>query len=88
MKAKKLSWAMQNVVDFMSAGYELGTSGGLRAHAWLQRPGLGRGGTTKSVSWATFHALFSRQMIQRSVEDDHRWTRYVLTDEGRKAATS
>jgi len=61
---RKLSPAMQEVVDCMVAGWELGLSVGQAGHPWLQKDGLGRGGDTKDVRLDTFYALYKRGLIK------------------------
>lgn len=83
MKAKKLSWAMQNVVDFMSIGYAL------EDQFWSGSK-LVSAEESKSISFNTIRALLRRGLIQMdrtTHRPSGRAAVYTLTPEGRKAVT-
>jgi hypothetical protein len=75
---KKLSPAMQKVIDLMRDGYELGRSTGYMSSCWLQKGGLGRGGHCVSVNENTFHALYDRGLLKRVSRELESPTRYEL----------
>ena len=62
---RKLSEAQQDVLDKMRSGWELGRSerGRDDARYWMQQGGLGRGGQTQNVSYATVRALLKLGLI-------------------------
>jgi len=61
---KKLSPAMQNVVDMMRDGWQLGKNGTFDGRWWLQKGGVGRGDKIEKVTAGTAYALYSRKVIE------------------------
>ena len=60
----KLTAAQTRVVELMEQGWELGEDvSSFSGHAWLQKGGLGHGGSSEKVSRATVHALVSKKVI-------------------------
>ena len=79
----KLSKTQQEVINKMKDGWELGrtTMGLYSPRCWLQKGGLGKGGPTIDVSWATVKALhFHHQLISQI--EDFPTIRYKLTQKG------
>jgi len=60
----KLTAAQTRVVELMEQGWELGESVSISfGGAWLQKGGVGYGGSSEKVSRATVHALVSKKVI-------------------------
>ena len=77
----KLSKAQADLVAAIKDGeWELATSTGIRAQAWIQKGGACKGGEMKTVGWATLAAL-KRMGAIKAVEPlpkDPNWlTRYA-----------
>lgn len=54
----------QEILDLMANGWELGKDMGLNSFAWIQEGGLGKGGKSLSVSIATVHSLWKKDLIR------------------------
>ena len=78
----ELSPTQIEVISLMNQGWELGRSEGFFPGAWLQKDGLGKGGTSKSISIATLHSLQVKGYI-KNVKHDYPNNHYDLTDKGK-----
>jgi hypothetical protein len=81
VKQMKLSERMKEVLILMRDNWELGRSLTMSGRSWLQKNGLGRGGSTKDVRADTFYALYKRGLIQ-SVKRAFPMERWALTPKG------
>ncbi len=60
-----LSKAQQNIIDKMNNGWCLGTTQMIRrSRSWLQKDGLGHGGSSENVSIATIYALLKKGLLK------------------------
>ena len=80
--ARKLSLLQQHVIDRLQEGWELGQSMTTGGHCWMQRGGLGKGGTAENVLNSTLYALVRRNLIE-VVERQFPTRRYALTSKGK-----
>lgn len=78
----KLSNAQSEIISLMLDGWELGLSTSGYVGAWVQRGGVGAGGTTKRVKINTFLALRDRGLIEKKYER-FPTSIYRLTDKAR-----
>lgn len=59
----KISKTQQDIIDKMTNGWELGLSMGLSGGFWIQQGGLGKGGTSQTVSRGTIRALLNKKLV-------------------------
>ncbi len=75
----KVSKTQEEVLRLMAEDWELGTTGGFEPRYWLQKGGIGRSGESKTVSSATFFALWDKGLIEKE-SAKFPFTYYKLTD--------
>jgi len=60
---KALSIKQQEVLRLMANGWELGQGMDRDGRCWIQKGGLGMGGEAETVSNATLHSLWRKNLI-------------------------
>lgn len=61
---KSLTKRMQEIVDLMNEGWEIGRSISCDSRVWIQSNGVGRGGESQTVHSNTFFGLLNRNVIE------------------------
>ncbi len=84
---KKLSAAQEKVITLMSEGYELGSYTGIYSNVRLQFGGMGGGGITADVKWATYSFLKKNEYITLLEHRGFTLTVYQLTDKAKEYLT-
>ena len=81
---EKLSAPQITVITLMNAGYELGSYSGYFSSVRLQHGGLGRGGKTFDVKYATKNYLEKNGFISKLESRGNNLTVYQLTDKAKE----
>lgn len=68
-KERKLTPAMERVIELMKDGWELAHEGGHLSRVWLQKGGAGRGGPSEEVKMQTFDGLWRRGLVRPQSKD-------------------
>jgi hypothetical protein len=80
----KLSTAQEKVITLMSEKYELCVYSGFLSSVKLQHGGMGKGGETVDVKYATKNSLQKKGFISKLESRGHNLTVYQLTDKAKE----
>jgi hypothetical protein len=80
----KLTSVQQNIISKMREGYELGHFRGVTKSFYsIQKGGCGKGGATVNITFPTFAALRSMNLIQPFGVNTFSLSRYELSELGK-----